>query len=165
MTAAGAAGDIPALEGPYVGLTFFTQENAALFFGRDSERTVLISNLRAARLTLLYAQSGAGKSSLLRAGVASRLAELAQRSLKQRGTARNIPVVFSSWRDDPTAELIGEIQKAVIPFVPGALPAEFPARAAGRGDRGGEQGYRRHPAGDARSVRGVLPLPVEGRAG
>jgi hypothetical protein len=125
MTATGIARDTAALEGPYVGLTFYTQENAALFFGRNTERTVLISNLRAARLTLLYAQSGAGKSSLLRAGVASRLGELAQRGLRERGAARNIPVVFSSWRDDPTAGLIDAIQKAIIPFVPEALPAEF----------------------------------------
>ena len=95
-----------------------------MFFGRDAERTVLISNLRASRLTLLYAQSGTGKSSLLRAGVASTLEELAQRSLVQWGTARYIPVVFSSWRDDPTVELIQEIQKTIIPFATGGLPAE-----------------------------------------
>jgi WD40 repeat protein len=109
--------DVSAPESPYVGLTFYTQHDAAMFFGRESEQTVLISNLRASRLTLLYAQSGAGKSSLLRAGVASRLAELAQRSFRQRGTARNIPVVFSSWRDDPTVELIGAIRDAIAPFV------------------------------------------------
>ena len=103
MSAVDSVRDVSAVDGPYVGLNFYTQENAAMFFGRDTERTVLISNLRASRLTLLYARSGAGKSSLLRAGVAARLAELAQRSLDQRGTARNIPVVFSSWRDDPTA--------------------------------------------------------------
>ena len=126
MTATETPRDATEQDSPYVGLTFYTQQDAAMFFGRDTERTVLISNLRAARLTLLYAQSGAGKSSLLRAGVASRLAELAQRSLAGRGTARNIPVVFSSWRDDPTVELIGEIRKTITPFVPGALPAEFP---------------------------------------
>jgi WD40 repeat protein len=109
--------EVRASDSPYIGLTFYTQQDAAMFFGRESEQTVLISNLRASRLTLLYAQSGAGKSSLLRAGVASRLAELAQRSFSQRGTARNIPVVFSSWRDDPTVDLIGEIQKAISPFV------------------------------------------------
>jgi WD40 repeat protein len=110
-------------ESPYVGLNFFTQQNAAMFFGRDSERTVLISNLRASRLTLLYAQSGAGKSSLLRAGVAARLTELAERSFRQRGTARNIPVVFSSWQDDPTVKLIGEIQRAIRPFQCASLPS------------------------------------------
>ena len=126
MTAVDTAPDAAALGGPYVGLTYYTQENAALFFGRDTERTVLISNLHAARLTLLYAQSGTGKSSLLRAGVAARLGELARRGLRQQGTARNIPVVFSSWRDDPTVNLIDQIQEAVIPFIPGALPLEFP---------------------------------------
>ena len=136
-----------------------------MFFGRDSERTVLISNLRASRLTLLYAQSGAGKSSLLRAGVASRLAELAQRSFSQRGTARNIPVVFSSWRDDPTVELIGEIQEAISPFLRAVLAAGARTGPAGRGDRGRERGYGRDAAGDTRSVRGVLPLPVEGSPG
>jgi WD40 repeat protein len=125
VTTIGTARDTAARDSPYVGLTFYTQEDAAMFFGRDTARTVLISNLRAARLTLLYAQSGAGKSSLLRAGVAARLEELAQRSLQQRGSARNIPVVFSSWRDDPTVELIQEIRRAVIPFVPGATAAEF----------------------------------------
>jgi WD40 repeat protein len=117
--------DVSAPDSPYVGLTFYTQQDSAMFFGRESEQTVLISNLRASRLTLLYAQSGAGKSSLLRAGVASRLAELAQRSFSQRGTARNIPVVFSSWRDDPTVELIGAIQEAITPFVR-AVPPQAP---------------------------------------
>jgi len=125
VSAIGAVQDVSAEESPYVGLTFYTEENAAMFFGRDRERTVLISNLRAARLTLLYAQSGAGKSSLLRAGVASKLTELAQRNLRQRGAARNIPVVFNSWRDDPLADLIGEIQAASMPFLRGAPPPEL----------------------------------------
>ena len=126
MTAVGEVRDTAAADSPYVGLTFFTQENAPIFFGRDTERTLLISNLRASRLTLLYAESGAGKSSLLRAGVAARLGELAQRSLSQRGTARHIPVVFSSWRNDPTEGLIDEIRESVIPFVPAGLPSGSP---------------------------------------
>src|SRR6266567_4028274 len=126
MTAVGEVRDTATADSPYVGLTFFTQENAPIFFGRDTERTLLISNLRASRLTLLYAESGAGKSSLLRAGVAARRGELAQRSLSQRGTARHIPVVFSSWRNDPTEGLIDEIRESVIPFVPAGLPSGSP---------------------------------------
>jgi WD40 repeat protein len=122
LSAVDTVQEVSAPDSPYVGLTFYTQQDAAMFFGRESEQTVLISNLRASRLTLLYAQSGAGKSSLLRAGVASRLAELAQRSFRQRGTARNIPVVFASWRDDPTVELIGEIRDAIAPFVQAVPP-------------------------------------------
>jgi WD40 repeat protein len=122
VSAIGTVQNARAAESPYVGFTFYTEKNAAMFFGRDRERTVLISNLRAARLTLLYAQSGAGKSSLLRAGVASKLTEMAQRNLRQRGAARNIPVVFSSWRDDPLVELIDKIQAASMPFLRGAPP-------------------------------------------
>ena len=58
---------------PYVGLDYFLEEDAGLFFGRDAERKRIIGNLRASRLTLLYAESGVGKSSLLRAGVSARL--------------------------------------------------------------------------------------------
>ena len=126
MSAVGTVHDVSASDSPYVGLNFYTQQDAAMFFGRDSEQTVLVSNLRASRLTLLYAQSGTGKSSLLRAGVSSRLTELAQRSFSQRGTARNIPVVFSSWRDDPTVELIGEIQRAISPFLRAVPPPASP---------------------------------------
>lgn len=62
---------------------------------------------------------------MLRAGVASRLGELARRSLEHRGTARHIPVVFSSWQDEPTDELIAKIQKTIIPFMPETSPPEL----------------------------------------
>jgi len=114
--------DPASLTSPFVGLTSYAQENAPFFFGRDAEQRVLISNLRASRLTLLYAQSGTGKSSVLRAGAAAKLAELARRSVEQRGFARHIPIVFSSWRDDPTSELIAEIEKAIAPFLPKPSP-------------------------------------------
>ncbi len=49
---------------------------------RDRERDceVVVANLTTARLTLLYASSGVGKSSVLRAGVLPRLRELARES-------------------------------------------------------------------------------------
>jgi len=108
------------LDAPYVGLSYFTEDHAELFFGRDAERTLIISNLRAAPLTILYADSGVGKSSLLRAGVAARIRELASRSLRERGSAGFIPVVFSSWRDQPVPDLIDEIERSIEPFVSGA---------------------------------------------
>ena len=107
---------------PYLGLTHFTEENASLFFGRDAERTMIISNLSAVRLTLLYAPSGVGKSSLLRGGVAARLHELAERSVAERGTPRYVPVVFSSWADDPLAGVVNAIEAASRPFL-GDAPA------------------------------------------
>lgn len=107
------------LGSPYVGLSYYTEDAAAIFFGRESERTLLIGNLRASRLTILYAQSGVGKSSLLRAGVAARVHELARRSLAERGSAGFVPVVFASWRDDPVSDLIDELELAIETFVSG----------------------------------------------
>jgi hypothetical protein len=98
--------------GPYVGLDYFVEDDADFFFGREAERKRIIGNLRASRLTLLYAESGVGKSSLLRAGVAARLRELAARSLAEGGSARYLPVVFSSWRGGSRAASIAALEAA-----------------------------------------------------
>ena len=103
---------------PYVGLDYFGEEDAGLFFGRDAERKRIIGNLRAARLTLLYAESGVGKSSLLRAGVAARLRALAARSVAERSSARYVPVVFSTWQGNSKAELIAALEAAARPLMP-----------------------------------------------
>src|SRR6476646_2267276 len=58
---------------PYVGLVPFDEKEAAFFFGRDREIEMIVANITAARLTLLFAPSGVGKSSVLRAGVLPRL--------------------------------------------------------------------------------------------
>ena len=115
-----------AQESPYVGLAYFTEDNAGYFFGRESERKRIIGNLRAARLTLLYAQSGVGKSSLLRAGAVARLRELAVQGLAQRGSARHVPVVFSTWGDEPVAALVGAIEDGLRPFLPTGEVLELP---------------------------------------
>jgi len=65
---------------PYPGLLCFDQEDAALYFGRDEEIRELIARLQVLRiqgaqcLLVLLGASGAGKSSLLRAGLLPRLA-------------------------------------------------------------------------------------------
>ena len=104
-------------DAPYVGLDYFLEEDAGLFFGRDAERKRIVGNLRASRLTLLYAESGVGKSSLLRAGVSARLRQLAARSVEERGSARYVPVVFSAWQGDSKAELITALEAAVRPLL------------------------------------------------
>ena len=60
---------------PYMGLVPYGEKDAALFFGRGEEKQVVIGNLRAARLTILYGPSGVGKTSLLQAGVLHDLRE------------------------------------------------------------------------------------------
>jgi hypothetical protein len=54
---------------PYVGPRFFEQTEHERFFGRDEEIQILAGLALARRAVLFYAQSGAGKSSLLRAGL------------------------------------------------------------------------------------------------
>ena len=79
--------------GPFIGLAYFREQQSDLFFGRDDDSRRIVANLCAARLTLLYAESGVGKSSLLRAGVAATL---------QRETDELLPVVFNRWGGNPT---------------------------------------------------------------
>src|SRR3954452_7538757 len=56
---------------PFKGLAAFDDSDldALFFFGREREREVIVSNLLASPLTVLYGESGVGKSSLLAAGV------------------------------------------------------------------------------------------------
>jgi WD40 repeat protein len=54
---------------PYPGLMSFTEEDAGLFFGREAEVGALWGRLRNRRLLAVIAPSGAGKTSLVRAGV------------------------------------------------------------------------------------------------
>ena len=58
---------------PYKFLDSFELEDADIFFGRDAASTALHQTVIQARLTVLHARSGAGKTSLLKAGLAPRL--------------------------------------------------------------------------------------------
>ncbi len=53
----------------YVGPQPFEENDEAIFFGRDHEVRGLMSTVIAHRLVLVYAQSGAGKSSLINARI------------------------------------------------------------------------------------------------
>ena len=90
---------------PFKGLAAFedTELDALLFCGRGREREVVVANLLASRLTVLYGASGVGKSSLLRAAVAH--------SLRREHDAA--VVVFASWAGDPRAGLGEAIDEAV----------------------------------------------------
>ena len=52
---------------PYVGPQSFERDDGKYFFGREREAKELLSLLVARRLVLFYAESGAGKSSLINA--------------------------------------------------------------------------------------------------
>jgi len=90
---------------PFKGLTPFqdTELDAQLFCGRDREREVIVANLLASRLTVLYGASGVGKTSLLRAAVTPAL-----RRAPDAGV-----VFYSSWAGDPGLGLGEAIDFAV----------------------------------------------------
>jgi hypothetical protein len=54
---------------PYKGPESFEVEDAELFFGRDGEARELTARILSSRITVLYAASGAGKTSLLNARI------------------------------------------------------------------------------------------------
>jgi hypothetical protein len=60
-------------ENPYMGPRTFTRADSGRFFGREREARDLYSLIVSERLVLFYAQSGAGKSSLLNARIVPRL--------------------------------------------------------------------------------------------
>jgi WD40 repeat protein len=116
----------PAAASPFKGLTHFTEEDFGLFFGRERERDVIVANLKARRLTVLYGESGVGKSSLLRAGVVSTLRDEAQRDFEDDDVGRPayVPAIVASWSGDPLQTLIDGLASAAAPFVRG--PVQLP---------------------------------------
>ena len=60
-------------ENPWPGLMPFTEATQAFFHGRDTEAAELLRRVRRDRLTILFGQSGLGKTSLLCAGLFPRL--------------------------------------------------------------------------------------------
>src|SRR6266702_3062523 len=117
---------LPATErtgSPYKGLDHYQEQDAPFFFGRDVERDLVVANVLAAPLTLLYGQSGVGKSSLLHAGAVPRLREAPDLAV----------VTFRSWGGDPVAGLSAAIRAAAglepsagEPALAGTFAAEFP---------------------------------------
>ena len=95
-----------AANNPYVGPRPFTEQDEQFFFGRTEEIEVLASLVSTRRASLLFAQSGAGKSSLLMAGLAPRL-------LRHRRMVRNRQVVeplFSGLRIARVGKGLPELQ-------------------------------------------------------
>jgi len=58
---------------PWLGLASFTEETRAFFYGRDDEVAELARRVQRKLLTVLFGQSGLGKTSILRAGLVPRL--------------------------------------------------------------------------------------------
>jgi hypothetical protein len=93
------------LKSPYRGLAAFddSELDALYFFGRERDSEIVVANLIASRLTVLYGPSGVGKSSLLLASVARALRRLPEQP---------IVLVFASWGEPPEHALAAAIAEA-----------------------------------------------------
>jgi hypothetical protein len=117
--------DVP--ESPYVGLVPFGEKDAAYFFGREGDSDLIVANLTASRLTLLYAPSRVGKSSVLRAGVLPALHHLDDASYADLGVPGAAVAYVNTWRDAPLENVAAAVSAAVS-RVTGADPVEAPTK-------------------------------------
>ena len=60
-------------QNPWLGLASFTEETRQYFYGREEEVAELARRVQRKLLTVLFGQSGLGKTSILRAGIVPRL--------------------------------------------------------------------------------------------
>ncbi|MCK5525417.1 MAG: HEAT repeat domain-containing protein, partial [Thiomargarita sp.] len=82
---------------PYKGLRPYEEQDKDNFFGRNAEKQILIDKILTNKLTLLFAASGVGKSSLLQAAVMPQLKEPA---------CENLDVIYhNQWFANPSADL------------------------------------------------------------
>ncbi|MER0481543.1 WD40 repeat domain-containing protein [Streptomyces sp. Edi2] len=116
------AGPVPGVC-PYRGLASYRQQDARWFFGRERCTDALVAQLRAAEktggLVMLVGASGAGKSSLLNAGLVPAL----QNGALQNGTVQNGAPGDGKSQDEKSRE------GTVLQLVPGGDPlAELTSR-------------------------------------
>lgn len=117
-------------QNPYVGPRPFEENEQQFFFGRSEEVAILEGLVMARRASLFFAQSGAGKSSLLRAGL---IPELTRQQTVGRGPRAR---VYQKMRVLPILSVGGAVPSTVQPanvFIfnalyalrPDAVPAEL----------------------------------------
>src|SRR5262245_44151550 len=102
---------------PWPGLDAFTEALQDLFFGRAAETEELFRHVRGETVTLLYGQSGLGKTSLLRAGLARRLREAAFLPVFVR-------LDYAEGAPSPLAQVKGEFEHAAAGLQAEATPVE-----------------------------------------
>ncbi|MEV7193971.1 WD40 repeat domain-containing protein [Streptomyces sp. NPDC093510] len=140
----GSGGEAPEVQSvcPYRGLASYRQQDAQWFFGRERSTEALVSQLRAAEgaggLVMLVGASGAGKSSLLHAGLVPTLRNGALCDGDGRATG---PILQLMPGSDPLGELIRQIPE-LARAVPkdGTVGAASAVGAAGAASAASEPG-------------------------
>ena len=99
---------------PYIGLRYFREQDAELFYGRDEHVGELLGKLAGNRFVAVLGSSGSGKSSLVRAGL---LPELRAGMIPKAGPQWKV-VEFKPGRA-PLRELGDALRKTLGLFAPG----------------------------------------------
>jgi hypothetical protein len=86
-------------EKPYKFLDPYGLHDASIFFGRDRETRILLSDVVVNRLVVLFAPSGTGKTSLINAGVRPRLHD------------KGYTTFFVRVNEDPVASALAELRQ------------------------------------------------------
>ena len=73
LTPAGGESGTVDPQHPWLGLESFTEATRSYFYGREDEVAELSRRVQRKLLTVLFGQSGLGKTSILRAGIVPRL--------------------------------------------------------------------------------------------
>ncbi len=151
---------------PYRGLAAYRREDAGWFFGRERSTGALVAQLRAARdgggIVMLVGASGAGKSSLLNAGLVPALrAGAPDGGGGGGGTPREVLQFV------PGADPLGELTRRI----PGLAPVVAAATGGARGEKGDaesggtEPGAAEAEAGFEEAARGVFAMWAAGEGG
>lgn len=95
---------------PFKGAHPYLEEDAHWFFGRDAEIELVCDIFRASKLTVLFGAQGAGKTSLLNAGVVPHL--------KRTAAEPERVIVFDSWNGNPVTGFTNALRHASRERVP-----------------------------------------------
>ena len=166
------AAETPPVDGglcPYRGLAAFDKEESGWFFGRERATTTLVERLAAAAdeggITMLVGASGAGKSSLLGAGL---LPALTGGALAEQGSS-TWPVRTTTPGEDPLralTELIPELNEVLATADRrGAAPGAADRCAEDVEDPGSEDRDAEAEFRFAESVRDAVGAHVRRAAG
>lgn len=99
-------------DSPWLGLRSFTEAVRGYFYGRDAEIQELFERVQHRTLTVLFGQSGLGKTSLLRAGL-----------IPQLRAANYVPILIRLVHEESAQPLEQQVVQAIATHIPAVAAA------------------------------------------